>query len=104
MIVVLMGVAGAARPVGEALAARLGWSYFDADDFHPPPTSRRYAGLPLGDEDRWPWLDRLQRIAARAGARGRDAVLACSALPDTASASSAAAWTCAGYIWRAARR
>ncbi|MFQ5741285.1 MAG: shikimate kinase [Acidobacteriota bacterium] len=37
-----MGVSGSGKTtVGEALARRLGWAFFDADDFHPPPTSRR---------------------------------------------------------------
>ncbi|MCW5621699.1 MAG: gluconokinase [Burkholderiales bacterium] len=82
MIVVLMGVAGSGKTtVGEALAARLGWSYFDADDFHPPANVEKMrAGIPLGDADRWPWLDRLNALLHEQARAGRDAVLACSAL------------------------
>jgi gluconokinase len=82
MIVVLMGVSGCGKStVGAALAAALGWPMLDADDLHPPENvAKMSAGVPLTDEDRWPWLDRivaeLQRLAAPTG----DAVLACSAL------------------------
>ena len=61
MIVVLMGVSGCGKTaVGQALAAELGWPFFDADDFHPPANvAKMAAGTPLTDDDRWPWLDRL---------------------------------------------
>ena len=54
MIVVLMGVCGCGKTVvGEALAADLGWPFFDADNFHPPANvAKMTAGLPLTDEDR----------------------------------------------------
>ena len=36
MIVVVMGVSGSGKTVvGQALAADLGWPFFDADDLHP---------------------------------------------------------------------
>jgi gluconokinase len=38
------------------------------------------AGIPLTDEDRWPWLDRLNALLRAADARGESAILACSAL------------------------
>ncbi len=84
MIVVMMGVCGCGKTaVGEALAAMLGWPFFDADDFHPEANvAKMAAGTPLTDADRGPWLD---RIAAEMGAilaRGGDAVLACSALKE----------------------
>jgi gluconokinase len=82
MIVVLMGVCGCGKTsVGRALADRLGWRFFDADDFHPPENVAKMAsGVALTDDDRVPWLDRLaaeMRAVARAG---QHAVLACSAL------------------------
>jgi len=82
MIVVLMGVSGSGKTVvGQALAADLGWPFFDGDDFHPPANvAKMAAGTPLTDADRWPWLDRLAAEMAEVNARGANAVLACSAL------------------------
>jgi len=82
MIVVLMGVCGCGKTVvGQALAAELGWPFFDGDDFHPPANvAKMAAGTSLTDDDRWPWLDRLARDMGAILARGESAVLACSAL------------------------
>jgi len=84
MIVVLMGVSGCGKTaVGQALAADLGWPFFDGDDFHPPANvAKMAAGAPLTDADRWPWLDRLAADMAAISARGGSAVLACSALKE----------------------
>jgi gluconokinase len=81
MIVVLMGVAGAGKTtVGRLLAAALGCEFVDADDFHPPENvAKMRAGEPLTDDDRWPWLARLN--AALCGRA--DAVVACSALKES---------------------
>ncbi len=77
-----MGVSGSGKSVvGQALAADLGWPFFDADDFHPEANvAKMAAGTPLTDADRWPWLDRLAAEMAAIDARGENAVLACSAL------------------------
>ena len=82
MIVVLMGVSGSGKTkIGCTLAASLGWPFYDADDLHPPANvAKMSAGIPLTDDDRWPWLDRIVDELARAGANGGNAVLACSAL------------------------
>jgi gluconokinase len=82
MIVVMMGVCGCGKTtVGRALADALGWPFFDADDFHPPGNvAKMAAGLPLTDEDRWPWLARMTEAMRAIDARGGNAVLACSAL------------------------
>ena len=82
MIVVLMGVCASGKTkVGRALAASLGWPFYDADDFHPPSNvAKMAAGMPLTDDDRWPWLDRIVDELAPAGADEGNAVLACSAL------------------------
>ena len=78
MIIVLMGVSGSGKTtLGEALARHLGWRFIDADDFHPPGNvAKMAAGTPLQDEDRWPWLDRLNAELKA----NDDVVLACSAL------------------------
>jgi len=82
MIVVLMGVCGCGKStVGRALAKDLGWAYLDADDLHPPTNVEKMAsGIPLTDEDRWPWYDRIVAELRRLTASGRHVVLACSAL------------------------
>ena len=78
MIVLVMGVAGVGKTtIGEALARRLGWRFIDADDYHPPQNvAKMKAGIPLNDEDRWPWLARLNKVLKEE----TNAVLACSAL------------------------
>ena len=82
MIVIVMGVVGSGKTtVGRLLAQRLGWEFADADDFHPALNIEKIRnGIPLGDEDRQPWLDRLREAILDWIARGRNVVLACSAL------------------------
>ncbi len=80
--IVVMGVAGAGKTtVATRLAARLGCQVADADEFHPPANiAKMAAGIPLQDDDRWPWLDAIAAwIRAHAEAR-RTAVVTCSAL------------------------
>ncbi|MBV9881263.1 MAG: gluconokinase [Gemmatirosa sp.] len=81
-VVVLMGVAGAGKTtVGQRLAASLGWSFADADAFHPPENVERMRrGAALTDDDRRPWLDALRAHVGAALARHEHLVLACSAL------------------------
>jgi len=82
MIVVLMGVCGCGKTtVGRALAARLDWPFYDADDFHPPANvAKMAAGHALTDEDRWPWLATVAQTMQGIEREGGNAVLACSAL------------------------
>jgi gluconokinase len=82
MIVVLMGVSGSGKTtVGQLLAERLGWPLLDADDFHPPGNIEKMrSGIPLTDEDRWPWLDRLNGLLREKDSNGESTLLACSAL------------------------
>jgi gluconokinase len=55
-----------------------------ATTFHPEDNVAKMAeGLPLTDEDRWPWLDRLAEEMRGIDARGDSAVFACSALKDS---------------------
>lgn len=80
--IIVMGVSGSGKTtVGQALAARLGWDFQDADDFHPPENIAKMAsGTPLTDADRAPWLAALHDLLVACLAAGRPAVLACSAL------------------------
>ncbi|HKW80266.1 MAG TPA: gluconokinase [Casimicrobiaceae bacterium] len=84
MIVVVMGVCGSGKStVGRLLAHELNADFLDADDFHPAASVAKMAhGVALADEDRLPWLDALVAAMRQRAARGRDVVLACSALKD----------------------
>ncbi len=76
-----MGVQGSGKTtVGQALAARLGWNFADADDFHSTANKAKMsAGIPLTDEDRMPWLAAVRAAMEKAG---RNLVMACSALKE----------------------
>ena len=82
MIVILMGVSGSGKTtIGEELARRTGWKLLDADAYHPAANIEKMGrGVPLDDNDRWPWLDRLNGMIRECDARGESALLACSAL------------------------
>lgn len=74
-----MGVAGCGKSaIGAALATRLGATYVDGDDLHPPENIARMSrGEPLTDDDRWPWLTLVgRRLAAPDGVL----IIGCSAL------------------------
>jgi gluconokinase len=82
MIALLMGVCGCGKStVGRALAAALDWPFVDADTLHPPGNVAKMAsGMPLTDDDRWPWFDRIVAEMRRYDASGEHVVIACSAL------------------------
>jgi gluconokinase len=81
-VVVLMGVSGCGKTaVGRLVARDLGWTFHDADDFHPPDNVERMRqGIPLTDAERWPWLDAVRRFIDHAAGERRGVVIACSAL------------------------
>jgi carbohydrate kinase (thermoresistant glucokinase family) len=81
-VLVVMGVSGSGKTtLGALLAGELGWDFAEADDFHPQANvDKMIAGVPLTDEDRWPWLDVLKTWIDGEIARGRRGVVTCSAL------------------------
>ena len=82
MVVVLMGVSGSGKTtIGKILAEKLGWTFLEGDDFHPPANVEKMrGGTPLNDADRKPWLAALRERVDAACERGENVVLACSAL------------------------
>ena len=77
--VAVMGVTGAGKTtIAQALAAALDVAYIDADDLHSASNVKKmFAGAPLDDEDRRPWLELVGYALA---GRLEGAVVACSAL------------------------
>lgn len=77
--VVVMGPSGSGKTaVGAALAVDLAVEFIDADDLHPAANvAKMSAGIPLDDDDRWPWLDIVARTLRDLPGGG---VVACSAL------------------------
>ncbi|MCL4271101.1 MAG: gluconokinase [Anaerolineales bacterium] len=81
---IVMGVSGCGKSsVGQTLASRLGWSFYDADDFHPPENVAKMAsGTPLDDSDRAPWLSTLHDLISSSLREDKPGVLACSSLKE----------------------
>ena len=77
--VVVMGVSGSGKSsVGSGIAATLGLPFIEGDLLHPQSNVQKMAsGIPLTDEDRWPWLDKIGVELARAE---KGIVISCSAL------------------------
>jgi gluconokinase len=82
VIVIVFGVSGAGKTtIGKLLAQELGWRFYEADDCHSQANIEKMrSGIPLTDEDRWPWLENLRQLIKRSLEAGENAVLACSAL------------------------
>jgi len=82
MIIVVMGVAGAGKStVGQMLAAELRSEFLDGDGLHPPANVQKMTlGIPLTDADRAPWLAAIHARIVESFDRGRNLVVACSAL------------------------
>ena len=79
--IVVMGVSGSGKStVGAALAGRLRVPFEDADDLHPPANiDKMTRGEALDDHDRWPWLERIGRVAGRPRRRRGDRLLGAQA-------------------------
>ncbi len=80
--VVVMGVSGSGKSsIGQGVANRMGWTYVEGDSLHPQANVDKMSrGIPLTDEDRWPWLDLVGAELARAHSKGHGIIVTCSAL------------------------
>jgi gluconokinase len=82
---VVMGVAGSGKStIAAALSKHLGWACAEADEFHPQANIDKMSqGIPLQDEDRWPWLQEIQNWMTAQARAGHSTVLTCSALKQS---------------------
>jgi ribose 5-phosphate isomerase A len=81
-ILVIMGISGSGKStIAEILAARLGWTFQEGDNLHPEANvAKMHAGVPLTDEDRKPWLERVAAWIDGQRARKQPGIVTCSAL------------------------
>lgn len=82
--IVVMGVSGSGKStVAEELAEKLGIAFIEGDKLHPKSNVDKMSeGIPLTDEDRWPWLD-LIGAELHKGRENNGVVVSCSALKKT---------------------
>ena len=87
VVVIVMGVSGCGKStIGALLALRLRWEFEDADWFHPPSNiDKMHVGIPLTDEDRWPWLDAVAAWIDQTRRSGGHGVIACFRAETTIS-------------------
>ena len=81
-VIIVMGVSGSGKStIGALLAERLRWEFEDADRFHPAANvDKMHGGIPLTDQDRWPWLRAIAAWIDETRRAGGHRILACSAL------------------------
>ncbi|MDJ0578754.1 gluconokinase [Crocosphaera sp.] len=82
MIYLIMGVSGSGKTtIGKALSQKLGCTFYDADDFHPPENITKMSkGIPLNDSDRLPWLKAIKLVINQHQKQNKNSVITCSAL------------------------
>jgi gluconokinase len=85
MILILMGVSGSGKStIAHALVALTSWQFAEGDDYHSEANrAKMHAGIPLTDEDRIPWLNRLHDVLIEWHRAGLSGVLTCSALKQS---------------------
>ena len=81
-VLVVMGVSGSGKTsIAEMLRDRLGWVFQEGDKLHSKENVAKMAsGVPLTDEDRWPWLDTCAQWIRDRNDAGEGGLLTCSAL------------------------
>jgi gluconokinase len=81
-IVVVMGVSGSGKTtVAKGIAVSMHWIFAEGDTFHPQANvEKMHSGIPLTDEDRWPWLRLIGDWMSEQERAGVSSVVTCSAL------------------------
>lgn len=100
IVIIIMGVSGSGKTtIGKEVAMRQGWTFFDADDFHPAANVEKMRdGDGLTDTDRAPWLKQLRVLIDEVLREEESAVLACSALKKGYREQLAAEGVCFVYL------
>ena len=85
MHIVVMGVSATGKTtVGEGVAEELSCEFIEGDELHPRANIKKMSdGIPLTDEDRWPWLQAIAELVAVRDHEGTSTVVTCSALKRT---------------------
>ena len=83
-LIIVIGVSGVGKTtIGKLLSEKLQVPFYDADDFHPESNIQKMkSGMPLTDEDRMPWLMKLNE-KLKESSKKESVVLACSALKES---------------------
>lgn len=81
-VFILMGVSSTGKTtIGTALAEQFGMKLIDGDDLHPRANILKMgSGLPLNDDDRRPWLERINDAAFSLEQKSENGIIVCSAL------------------------
>lgn len=79
---ILMGVSGCGKSlIGSKIAALLSAKFIDGDDLHPAKNIDKMSqGIPLTDEDRLPWLERLNDASYSLYRKNETGFIVCSSL------------------------
>jgi carbohydrate kinase (thermoresistant glucokinase family) len=85
LLIAVMGVSGCGKStLAQALASELEAVFLDADDFHPAiNVDKMKLGIALTDQDREPWLARLNAALKTHHEKSITVILACSALKQS---------------------
>ncbi len=85
LAIIVMGVSGSGKSsIGEGVASRLGIHFIEGDALHPAANVEKMSkGIPLTDEDRWPWLETIGQEITASLAKGEGIAVSCSALKRT---------------------
>ena len=78
--IIVMGVSGCGKSsVASLLSEALDYRFIEGDELHPQANiDKMTQGIPLQDEDRWPWLDRIGAELEKA--KDESVIVTCSAL------------------------
>lgn len=80
--VIVMGVSGSGKStVGAAVAQMMRAVFIEGDSLHPEENiEKMHRGIPLTDDDRQGWLEKIHAIILQTTGEGKDCVVSCSAL------------------------
>ena len=85
MAIIVMGLPGSGKTtVCSLLARKLGWMFYELDNFHATENFVRFAhGKPIDDEATEAWLAKSRVLVGKYVAKKQSAVFACSALKES---------------------